>query len=293
MLTRTIHNLTALCLGFAALAAADTLTPNVLNLVVGETHAIQALNGSGQPITGLTWTSSDPNVVSLSTDNPPVLTAVSPGHATITAGTSTANVTVYAVALPVGTVIWSNPGNASGVSWIAPAVPSPTGVADVFAFQGDGSVQGITSDGIMAWTADVSTAASSVMPDFLGGLVFLEGEYGSTYWVVALDGVTGQRKFRAPVPASPGFSAGLAVHPDGTIFSSVQDQNGVVVIVGIDGVTGAQKFNVRTSQPPYPTTGLSRMIIAGDGYAYALTTIGRTVDPAVRLAPPTISDFSA
>ncbi len=81
--------------------------------------------------------------------------------------------------------------------------------------------------------------------------------------------MTGQRKFRVPIPVNPGFSAGLAVHPDGTIFSSVQDQHGVVIVVGIDGVTGAQKFSVRTSQPPYPTTGLSQMIIAGDGYAYA------------------------
>ncbi len=164
MLSRNVLNLTTLCLGFAALAAADTLAPNVLSLVVGETHAIQALNGSGQPITGLTWTSSDPNVVSLSTDNPPVLTAVSPGHTTITAGTLTANVTVYAGALPLGTVIWSNPGGTSGVGSIVPAVPSPNGVADVFAFQNDGSVQAIMSDGITAWSADISTAASGVMP---------------------------------------------------------------------------------------------------------------------------------
>jgi uncharacterized protein YjdB len=111
MTSRNILPLTALYLGIAGLAtAADTLAPNLLHLAVGETHAIQALNGSGQPITGLTWTSSDSNVVRLSTDNPPVLTAVSPGHVTITAGTSTADVTVYTGALPLGTVIWSNPG---------------------------------------------------------------------------------------------------------------------------------------------------------------------------------------
>jgi hypothetical protein len=89
MLSRRILKVAGLGLIFIALSAgqnAVTLTPNVLNLVVGEMHALQAVNSSGQPITGLTWTSSDPNVVRLSTDDPPVLTAVSPGHATITAG---------------------------------------------------------------------------------------------------------------------------------------------------------------------------------------------------------------
>ena len=58
--------------------------------------------------------------------------------------------------LPIGTVIWSNPGDGSGVQSIVPAVPSTSGVADVFAFQADGTVQAITSDGTVAWTADVS-----------------------------------------------------------------------------------------------------------------------------------------
>ena len=40
--------------------------PNIINLTVGDTRTIQALNEAGQPVTGLTWTSSDSNVVSLS-----------------------------------------------------------------------------------------------------------------------------------------------------------------------------------------------------------------------------------
>lgn len=56
--------------------------------------------------------------------------------------------TVYLGTLPLGTTIWSNPGNGSGVTKIVPAVPSATGVADVFAFQGDDTVQAITSDGL-------------------------------------------------------------------------------------------------------------------------------------------------
>jgi hypothetical protein len=62
--------------------ASNTITPAMLNVVVGDTHTIQALSTAGQPVTGLTWTSSNPSVVSLSTDNPPILTAVAAGHVT-------------------------------------------------------------------------------------------------------------------------------------------------------------------------------------------------------------------
>jgi len=88
----------------------NSIAPNLLNLVVGETHAIQALGPTCKPATGLTWTSSDPNVVGLSSDDPPVLSALAAGHATITAGTASADVTVSAGPLPMGTVIWSNSG---------------------------------------------------------------------------------------------------------------------------------------------------------------------------------------
>ncbi len=174
-----------------------TLVPNLLNMVVGDTHTIQALSPAGQPVTGLTWTSSDPAVVGLSSDDPPVLTALAAGHVTITAGTASADVTVSSVALPLGTVLWSNPGNGSGIVSILPAVPSPNGVADVFAVQGyyrpqPTTVQAITSDGTTAWTASF-TSLSTVLPDFQGGLVVLDAFANS---IKKLDGITGQ-----PYPA--------------------------------------------------------------------------------------------
>ena len=75
----------------------NSLTPAMINMVVGDTHTIQATNASGQSVTGLTWTSSNTSIVSLSTDDPPVLTALAPGHVTITAGTGSADVTVWAL----------------------------------------------------------------------------------------------------------------------------------------------------------------------------------------------------
>ena len=264
----------------------NTIMPSLLNMAVGDIHTIQALSATGQPVTGLTWTSSDPTIVSLSTSDPPILTAVAAGHVTITAGTASADVTVWAGALPLGTVIWSNPGDGSGVQSIVPAVPSTSGVADVFAFQADGTVAAITSDGTTAWTADVSQATGGqpqgswpgyVLPDFQGGLVVLNYDFNvnSISSIVKLDGSTGE-----PYPAyTPGPSASIqnaVVHADGTIFALQEnwtdpnhDAPLPTTIVGIDPTTGAQKFSVQVNVPQDETSWLGgSMIIAGDGYAY-------------------------
>jgi hypothetical protein len=257
--------------------AAATLEPNVMTLVVGETRAIQALNAAGQGVLGLTWTSSDPNVVGLTLEDPPTLVAVAAGRATIEAGGASADVTVLAVEdlpngeLPVGTVLWSNPADSWG--GIVPAVPSPEGVADVFAFSGDGTtVTAITSDGLTAWTADVGY---SVLADFQGGLMFLEdaGQGGSS--IVKLDGKTGQRVFTfTPSQGSvvQGAGPGIAVHPDGTIFAVTRACDGACQswVIGVDSSSGGQKFSV-----PLPVSSVGedswhegRNIVAGDGYYY-------------------------
>jgi len=79
---------------------AMTMAPNVLNLVVGDTRTLQALDGTSHAVTGLNWVSSDPTVVSLSGDDPPVLTGV-------TAGAASADVTVWDPSvLPEGRCRW-------------------------------------------------------------------------------------------------------------------------------------------------------------------------------------------
>ncbi len=251
---------------------AVTLVPNMLNLVVGQTQTIQALNASNQPVTGLTWTSSNPKVVSLSTDDPPILTALTAGHVTITAGTGSADVTVSYATLPPGTVIWSNPGDGSGVTSIVPAVPSSTGVADVFAFQADGTVQAITSSGATAWTASLPSGAAAV-PDFQGGLVVAapRSYTGTTPASInKLDGMTGQ--------AYPGYTAATqsdylstpVVHTSGTIFTVDTNYSGSVAVpvetvaytgtvsvIGINPTTGAQLFSVPLTQGTWSSTGNS------------------------------------
>ncbi len=258
---------------------AVTLSPSVISMVVGETRSIQALNAQSQLVPGLSWTSSDNTVVTLSTDDPPQLTATAAGHVTITAGDSSADVTVTSSAMSVpGALIWSFPGDGSGIVQTIPAVPSYTGVADVFVLQASGSVQAVRTDGTVAWTASVG-AGNTLVPDFLGGLVVSTPDS-----IKRLDGITGQQvltySFLSPAPLGSLYRGKhpVAVHSDGTIFVVDGDS-----VVGIDSLTGSQKFTVRledssyflssscgtpsngtTTQPPF----VGPVIIAGDGYFY-------------------------
>jgi len=137
---------------FAQSVPSVALAPNVFNLVVGETQTIQALGPNGKPVKGLTWLSSDRSFVSLSSDDPPVLSAIAPGHVTIHAGDASAEVTVSSEALPLGTVLWSHPGNGSGAYSIVPAIQacfppySPRETIDVtdYGFRPDGWIDPYT-----------------------------------------------------------------------------------------------------------------------------------------------------
>ena len=257
-----------------------TLTPSVMNMLVGETRSIQALDSQNHLITGLTWATSDSTIVSLSTDDPPVLTALVAGHVTITAGDSSADVTVSSgSALASGAMVWSNSGDGSGVVQAVPAVPSPTGVADVFALQVSGSVQAVLEDGTVAWTANAGQG-NTLLPEFQGGLIVSAADS-----IKRFDGLTGQQVFahsfanppNLPGPLHQGKHA-VAVHPDGTIFAVDGDS-----IVGLDGQTGAVKFSVPIEDSSYSSSSqcapqnngsgtyfpfVGPTIIAGDGYFY-------------------------
>ena len=248
------------------------LTPSAASMVVGETRTFQAADTQGQPFQGLMWSSSDPTVASLSTDDPPVITALVPGHTTITAADGSAEITVYAgPILPTGTIKWSIPGDGSGVTQILPAVPSETGVADVFALQSSGKLMAVTADGFVSWTAEVGIG-KTLLPDFQGGMVLADQQS-----VQKLDGLTGQAR-PAYSYSNPYATVPTVVHTDGTIFTVDGS-----LVVGINPQTGVPKFSVSMEQSVGSSNGncgeytpsegssppdVGRAIIAGDGYLY-------------------------
>ncbi|MGA8430401.1 MAG: choice-of-anchor D domain-containing protein, partial [Candidatus Sulfotelmatobacter sp.] len=284
-----------------------TLVPNVISMLVGDTRSIQALNSTNQEATGLTWSSSDNTVVTLSPDDPPIITAVGSGYATITAGTASADVAVSSAAtFANGTVLWSDPGDASGVKQIVPAVPSATGIADVFALQNDCSVQATASDGTVAWTVSIgtnvdefgNTGCNALQPDFQGGFVVVnQGFHGENQAetqpsIQRFDGMTGVASPPYLPTNAPGLNPQVTIHTDGTIFTI---DSGAVF--ALDPTTGSPKFQVQVEQNTSSLTGteclgdaisieqglnviegvtspapssawFGQVIIAGDGYLY-------------------------
>jgi hypothetical protein len=185
-----------------------TLVPSMMTMTVGQSRTIQALDSNGQPVSGLTWTSSNPGVVSLSNDDPPILTAMAQGYATIVAGGASATVTVTNNGyLAPGTIRWSYP---IPMQKLAPAVPSLTGVADIFGQDVGCNVHAVTIDGYRSWKADIGhwpeysgnyDTCSHFIPDFKGGIVAKSETrdydpynftYSYTYHIQKLDGITGQ-----------------------------------------------------------------------------------------------------
>jgi IPT/TIG domain len=274
------------------------LVPDTISMVVGDTRGLQALDSNSQPVTGLSWSSSDATIATLSTDDPPIITAVAPGNVTIYAGAASADITVYpGPTLPIGTVQWSYAEDGSGCcGQIYPAVPSETGVADVFVQNASFKVQAVRSDGTVAWTTPIDWHYS-IVPDFQGGFVAF-----SPMSLFRVDGLTGQAY--PSYTASTSFDQALgnpirnvAIHTDGTIFTldyacSLDDcgENDPTTnswVVGIDPLTGRTKFkaaavNSNSSYSYNSPSGLcprgsgqgqsfpwlSYPIIAGDGFAY-------------------------
>jgi outer membrane protein assembly factor BamB len=211
------------------------VVPEKMNMLVGETRTLQVFDSqTGSSVTNVTWTISDPSVAEISTDNPPVLTAKAAGHATITAGEASADLTVYeGFALPDGTVRWSAPGDGSGLVKMALAVPSPDTVADVFALQSSGLVQALRLDGSLVWTSRFPDSVSDVKPDASGGLLGITDTS-----VSRLDPATGQQSWQHQL--SGNIDSSLAVHPEGTIFIlEHSNEDPYVSVVGLDGATGA------------------------------------------------------
>jgi N-acetylneuraminic acid mutarotase len=279
--------------GGGGTATPVSIAPNIVTMLANGTQATQVLDASGQPVTGLTWTSSNPAVATLSSDDPPMITAVGPGNATITAGNASIDVTVPpGNTLSTGAVTCANPGDGSGVVSIIPAVPSPSGVADVFALQADGNVRAITTNCLAAWTAFVGTN-STLIPDFQGGLIVASYNGQSVY---KLDGITGQAYPAYTASSGSWLQTTPVPHTDGTIFTVDGDQ-----LVGINPLTGQPRFSVQMNDSTSSVIGISSgefcygsplpqgsgglspgssfphvgpLMIAGDGYAYVPYSFG-------------------
>lgn len=134
-------------------------------MLVGDSQPFRAIDSRGHILTNVHWTSSRADLADVAQGAEIELVAKQPGRFTLTAhaseGYAEAQVEVLqGSTMPIGTIRWS------GVDWpgcktgdIIPAVPSATGVADVFedAVCADGRyVSAYTSQGVMAWRRKIT-----------------------------------------------------------------------------------------------------------------------------------------
>ena len=154
-----------------------TLAPTNRTLLVNESTSLTLRDEFGVQVVGALWSSSDPAIVSVSTDDPPVLTALSPGAIVITAEktglTAEASLTVVAgTSLAPGTTRWalaSAPGlllASIQANRVDLAVPS------LFAIDYDGTtsqVRAVSNSGEVEWVA--AAPGYPVMADSFGALV--------------------------------------------------------------------------------------------------------------------------
>jgi IPT/TIG domain/Kelch motif len=270
---------------------ACNVAPRAIGLVSGQSRMLSVTDGTGNQVTGITWSTSDPIIASLSTDDPPEINAVAPGTATIYVCGLSVNVTVYSgPSLPAGAPIWSVPvGNGSGNISVVPAVPSDSG-ADVFALDNSGTLTAFSSDGTPVWkTSGIPGGSSSkVIPDFSGNAVLKvpysftdsQGNAHITHAIKGIDPSTRQLVHLYTFSDHPanvsgfiddGNAQAIIPHPAGPLF--VQD---VAAVHVLDRVAGAPIADIQLENSSW-NTGNSQgtqapvtrdMIVAGDGNAY-------------------------
>jgi hypothetical protein len=261
------------------------VSPRLLNMLVGESRTVSVTNGSGAPLTGLHWITTDPTIVSLSTDDPPVLTAVAAGSATVYAGTVPISVTVNAgSSLPSGTAIWSLPLGGFGELNIVPAVPSSSGT-DVFALDSAGTLSAVSVDGNIVW--QVPGVVGGLIPDFSGNALLLtpnsysDGQ-GNTYYYDVLRRVDQGAGLSAALHTYTGFvyngsqpttQVAERAIPDTTGVVFIQDNTVVSVLNPSTGRT-LGSVDIEDGNADYDQQGkfvgaiFGNFIVAGDGNAY-------------------------
>jgi hypothetical protein len=280
-------------------ATAIGLTPTARTLLSGETTSLTLTDEFGSVVSGATWSSTDPAILAVSTDDPPVLTALQPGTSTINVTknglTAEASLTVVAgTTLTYGTTRWSMSG-APGYGVLKSIVSNRVdlSVPDLFSVEGAGSsiiVRGVTSGGDVLWTA--SAPGQPLMGDSFGGLVAAANPSVDIYG----DHATSLIRFAGP-DGSSGWrydSSGKVSRPaqaaDGTIFTVERYSIGVnadgtpileTQVLVLDGATGAVRARYplapeRRGACVWPATGWNKSprtlgpVAGTDGYGYLL-----------------------
>ena len=204
------------------------IAPDSRTMVTNEVTALSLRDEFGASVANAIWSSSDTAIVSLSNDDPPLVTAIGPGNATITASkdgiSAEAAITVdAALALSPGTTRWTI-APTPGFTMQSPIFTSrvdPT-VPDMFIVEtqtwGEATLRAVTSEGEVLWKQE--SPGIPLMGDSFGGVlagVLYDVNQGADFRAYLRLGNAGG------VPPWRYDSAGSLVRPaqapDGTIYA--------------------------------------------------------------------------
>jgi hypothetical protein len=256
-------------INFTVLSAPNSLTsitvqPASVNMVVGDTRNLLAVDNNGNTVTGATWTVDNSSLASISTDVPPILTALGAGTITLMATyqgvTAQVTWTISSGPLTIGTAQWSLPADGLNVQEIVPAIPVPTGTADLFSIEYGSNnappymIRAVAIDGSPVWSSQVPTILYNQMPDWTGGLVVQT----SNEQIIKFDAATGQQDWQLTGNSEQFQALSLmAVHPNGAVFVNEATSLGQTVpeasasanqVLALDETTGQTRFVVRVPQ---------------------------------------------
>jgi hypothetical protein len=282
--------------------------PPSLSIVVGQSTTVTPKDSNHNIVSGLNWFTTDPSIVSVSSDDPALITGLAPGTATVYAGDVPFQVTVYAgTTLPPGTPLWSIPlsPGARSITSVVPAVPSDSGV-DVLVADDMLNLSAYSSSGELIWRQPVPLCAgnfivpcnaSGIFPDFSGNVfvshisdIFVTTKVDNsvsppktlsfshlTHTVSKLNNQTGQL---TDFYTYQGVDEGNGNYGDSPSTRSIPSPSGVLFVQDLPRIT---VFDIATAQP-IATVDLERstfangapdqdpasgpMIVAGDENAY-------------------------
>ncbi len=239
-----------------------TIAPDSRTMAINEVAAMSLRDEFGASVANATWSSSDATIVSLSNDDPPFLTAIGEGHATITAhkegiAVEAAITVVAALALSPGTTRWTI-APTPGYSMRSPIFTHrvDTTVPDMFVVEtqtwGEATLRAVNSEGEVLWKQE--SPGIPFMGDSFGGVlagVLYDVNQGDDFRAYVRLGNAGG------VPPWRYDSAGSLVRPaqatDGTIYAVEYvpdglDANGEEIwdkhVVVLDGRNGRLRRRV-------------------------------------------------
>lgn len=297
----------AIILSFIALssslviAAEDTIwriSPEKINIQVGEDRRLQLLDDSAQEVHGAEWSIDQPELAALGEENGlAVIHAKAAGSLIVNAVVNfekrSREITIWPSdkPLPPGITHWGTHSLGRDIRDLA-AVPTPDGV-NLFSLEqaesGSTYLRGFSEDGIQNWSwllPEKNQQVELVCGDWLGGALISSDHADSfTLFTVGKDGKLQWQRALAGIRKAHAYNLEHLVH----ILSQSPDKT-VTKITGLDGVTGVQKFelivpashekrtNVRragtklvcASQPSFSDvpTGASSLFVNTDGFAY-------------------------